>query len=260
MNPVLLSWWLSTTVIPSAAAPGLVREVPLLAGEPDYVAQKAPEIIYEGFLQQQPDLGPPGRFHPYRLSVRERGRGFTYLLYLPGKGDRLEAWVGQEVRLAGKLVPVGEGAQRIQELWPAYLELPNRRGPGADGIYARAAWQPTADRVQGTRYFVFRDGAGLARAMHITGESAAETATKLLARQLRVPAIDWKKQMLVTVTAGLRGAEADRLIITQVAPGDGTLTITYKLEATKGAEGFGYPSESVLVNRHDGAVRLTRTR
>jgi hypothetical protein len=74
---------------------------------------------------------------------------------------------------------------------------------------------------------------------------------------LSVPAIDWKKQMLVGVSAGLKGQDAERLTITRVAVADKIMTVYYRLEKPAGdAGGFGYPAEAALVERFDGEVRL----
>jgi hypothetical protein len=151
-------------------------------------------------------------------------------------------------------------------------EPPKNGDAPPDGVFARTYWQPAAALHKGGHHYVFRDGKALADAMKVTGSSADETATAMLAKQLGVKAIDWKKQMVVTVAAGLQGAEADRLFITRVVVQDDALSVYYQLRVeeklqptgdkddgkppAKGAGGFGYPAETVLVNRYDGAIRL----
>jgi hypothetical protein len=77
-----------------------------------------------------------------------------------------------------------------------------------------------------------------------------------MAQRLNVAGIDWRKQMVVSVSAGLR-ADAGRLMVTRVAVRDGALVVSYRLEAAAdGSAGFGCPAETVLVDRFDGAVRL----
>src|ERR1700724_3535634 len=84
-----------------------------------------------------------------------------------------------------------------------------------DGVFSRVNWQPPAALHRGNRHFIFRDGKALAEAMGITGSAADETATTKLAELLGVKTIDWQKQMIVTVAAGLRGADVDRLTISR---------------------------------------------
>ncbi len=59
--------------------------------------------------------------------------------------------------------------------------------------------------------------------------------------------------MLVTVCAGLR-TDIERLTIAKAHVEGGRLTISYK--TTAGAKGFGYPAETVLIDRFDGPVRF----
>jgi hypothetical protein len=138
-----------------------------------------------------------------------------------------------------------------------------------DGVLARAYWQPSAALHRGSHQYVFRDGKALAEAMRVSGTSADETATAQLAKLLGARTIDWQKQMVVTVAAGLQGGDADRLFITRAVVRDDVLTLYYELRvadplgppakdgaAPKAAGGFGYPAETVLVNRHDGTVVL----
>src|ERR1700674_3865728 len=84
----------------------------------------------------------------------------------------------------------------------------------ADGVLARTFWQPPAALHRGGHQYIFRDGKALAEAMRVTGASAEETAPAQRAKALGVKTIDWQKQMVVTVAAGLQGPDADRLFIT----------------------------------------------
>ncbi len=143
--------------------------------------------------------------------------------------------------------------------------------PPPDGVYSRVCWQPSAALHRGSRTFVFRDGKALAEAMGITGSAADETATAKLAELLGVKTIDWQKQMIVTVAAGLRGADVDRLTISRAVVKDDVMTLYYELRAEERLKplaamddgqpppkmgGFGYPADTVLVSRIDGTVRL----
>jgi hypothetical protein len=262
MTAWMLCCWLSA----GAPAEG-ARPVVLLAEEAEYKAAKEPEAVFEGVLERNPGsgrIGPPTRFHAYRLTVAG-DKPAVHDLYVPGKAFLLAGSVGQRVRLVGKLVSVEVDGKTQRELWPARLEpLTSPRQPPApvvktpvDDVRARCGWQPPAARRRGVQHFVFRQGPELAHAMQLSGESAPETAAALLARQLGQAAIDWEKHMVVTVAAGLRGSEVDRLTVTRLQVKDKTLTIFYRLmERPGGVPGFGYPAETVLVDRFDGPVHV----
>ena len=68
-----------------------------------------------------------------------------------------------------------------------------------------------------------------------------EAANGLMAQKLGGPAIDWNKQMLVTVAAGLRGGDVDRLAVTRVEVKDRTMTVFYRLS--------GSPARAASVTR-----------
>ncbi len=239
--------------------------VALLADDAEYKAAKAAETIFEGALERTPTkgtLGGPSRFNPYRLIGRDgTGKPLVRELFVATKAPLLAVHVGQRVRVVGKLVEVETDATKQTELWAARVEALSEavaEAPRTDGIYARATWQPASARKLGFRSFVFRDGAQLAKEMNLSGTSAGDTATAMMARQLQLPTVDWSKHMVVSISAGLRGSDADRLTVTHVEVDDDKMTIHYKL-AVGGpgpAPGFGYPAQTVLVNRCTGSVRF----
>jgi hypothetical protein len=153
---------------------------------------------------------------------------------------------------------------------PAPAPAPmNPDAPGPDGVFARCAWQPAGALQVGEKQYVFRDGKQVADAMKLKGDTAAETAAAQLAQRLNVKGIDWQKQMVVTVAAGLKGGDADRLRVTRAVRKDQTLTIYYTLRVEQPppddkpmsppqATGFGCPAETVLVPRFDGTVKVQR--
>ena len=253
-----------TVCLPAFAAD---RPVPLviLADDPDYKTAKTPESIFEGVLERTPSkgtLGGPARFNPYRLaSSAGVDKPLVRELFVSSKAPLLAVQVGQRVRVVGKLIEVEVDGTKRLELWPARIESLSEaiaEEPGADGIYARTVWQPATALKRGFRTFVFRNGPELAREMKLTGPTAADTATELMARRLRVPTVDWSKHMIVTLSAGLHGPEADRLRVTRVAVEDEKMTIYYKLEVggLGPAAGFGYPAETVLLDQFTGTVRV----
>ena len=64
---------------------------------------------------------------------------------------------------------------------------------------------------------------------------------------------------MVSVSAGLTGAEAERLLVPRVRVQERTLTVYYRLQGRPGGTpGFGYPAETVLVKRFEGTVRVEK--
>ena len=153
---------------------------------------------------------------------------------------------------------------------PAPAPKTSSEAPGLDGVYARCGWQPAGALTFGEKHYVFRDGKPLADALKLKGDGAAATATALLAKRLGVKRIDWQKQMVVTLAAGLKGADADHVSITRVVQKGQTLTIYYTFHVDRPAPssdkpmsppaalGFGCPAETVLVNRFDGVIKFQR--
>jgi len=237
-----------------AAAP---EPVILLADQKDYQSLAGAETSHEGVLERNPGSGKlGGRFNPYRLATKgPDDKPLLLELVLPIKAPLLAGHVGQRVRIVGKRVDQELWPGRLEVLAPAVVAVPAPAVPGIKGVHAQCIWQPEAALRRGTRQFVFRDGTQLAEGMRMSGPTAGQTATELLARRLGVPAIDWKQHMVVTIAAGLHGPEAERVTVTSVELAQGAFTISYKLQAgTTG--GIGYPAATILVDRIEGPVRL----
>src|SRR5262249_19892745 len=159
-------------------------------------------------------LGAATRYNTYRLTWSDaEGNKQEREIYAPGKAPLLAGQLGRRVRLIGKAVETKADGKTYQEIWPARLEAPEKVAPElANGIHARCDWPPAALQRAGAHYLVINNGADLAKLMRQYGKTVDETATAQLAKTLGVPAIDWQKQMLVCVCAGLH-ANSERLTI-----------------------------------------------
>jgi hypothetical protein len=240
--------------------------LPLLAADKSYQQRPEPERVFEGVLERNPSAGRLGaapRYNAFRLTWTDgAGHPGGRELYLPDKAHLLAARLGQRLRLVGKAVDTEVDGKTYQELWPARLESagtpPVVSAPASvNGVLARCYWQPGAGIRREPRLYVFRDGRSLVPPLRLGGSGAEDAAAAIMAKKLGVPAIDWRKQMLVGVSAGLKGQDAERLTITRVAVAERVMTVSYRLEAPPGgAAGFGYPAETALVERFDGEVRL----
>jgi hypothetical protein len=229
-----------------------------------YKEAKPAETTIEGIVKRTPTtglVGVPTRFNAFQLTYAD-ATGQTQIreIYAPEKAHMLGDFVDQRVRLVGKLVDTEVDGKTRHELWAARLE--SLKGSAAklqpkDGVLARTNWQAQAALRTGKQTLVFREGAALARHLRVTGEDSERAASALMAKHLNVQAIDWDKHMLVSICAGLKTTEADRLVIARVAVKDRELIVTYRLTAPEGgASGFGYPAETALVERFDGVVRF----
>jgi hypothetical protein len=232
---------------PLPEPPDRPRVLHFFQGDPHYLAAGGIETTYEGTLERHP--GAAGR---YRLTGREGGERVFWLLTLPDGPDRLADLVGRRMRVFGKYSGLSPST-----LWPAWMEP---LGPATrlhvDGVLARSGWQPAEARKLGARQYVFREPLGLARGLGLIKGELDQTATATMSRLLGVASIDWDHQMVVTVCAGLRGADVDRLHVSRVERRGDAVTIFYKLEKSPLPRGgFSYPAETVLIAR-GGLVRF----
>jgi hypothetical protein len=238
----------------------------LLAREKVYQRAEGPERTLDGMVERTPSsgrAGGPSRFNAFRLRYQDTGgKVVVRELYIPGKAYLVSSHLGKKVRVCGKLIDSKADGKVHQELWPAWL-IPLTdalaASPGDDGIFARGYWLPEEARIRGARRFILRSGEDLAKLMRVNGPSAAETATRMLAQRLKQPAIDWKKQMVVCVSAGLQ-TTIERLEIVRAREERGSLRIMYRLvKAGPGNLGFGYPAQTALIPRIEGEVRFEET-
>lgn len=199
----------------------------VLAEERTYQAAREPEQSWEGTLERNSSTGKLGEsgFCPFRLT----GKGFAMDLHVPARPQVIAVRVGQNVRITGKKIDGRLWPGRLEVLAEPVVKQPPPRPALPEGVRAQCAWQPDSALQRGARQYVFRDGKSLAQALRLQGASAGETATRQLAQKLGVTEIDWNKQMLVTIAAGLRGAEAERLVVTRAVVVDRILTVSYRL-------------------------------
>jgi hypothetical protein len=253
--------WLVGAILPilSSAPDGLT----LNATETWYRDAKGAETVFEGIVQRTAStgrIGPPTRFNSFQLTWTDSaGRSVSRELYVPGKSHRIADFLDRRIRLVGKAMDTEADGTTYHEIWPARLVTQKAAAAlqARDGVLARTNWQPTGAQRAGLQTLVIRSGTELARQMRVTGDEADRSATELMARRLGVPTIDWTKHMVVTVSAGLKATEADQLSITRVQVKEKELVVSYRLQAPAGgAAGFGFPAETVLVDRFEGIVRF----
>jgi hypothetical protein len=247
-------------VLSLADSPGVV---PLLRDDDEYRKHPAAAVVVDGVVERTPTTGRPGgttRFNVFRLRFQDAlGKEDVRELFVKDHAFRVSSFLTKKVRVEGKLIETKVGEATMRELWAASIQPltgPLALMPGPDGVFSRSEWQPEEARTRGARQYVFRTPEQVAVAMRVTGASSATTASGLLARRLQVPAIDWDKQMVICVSAGLQG-DVESLTITSVKEQGGVLWVRFRLRNGKGG-GFGYPAQTALVRRTTAEVRFEK--
>jgi PrcB C-terminal len=237
-----------------------------------------------------------GRFNPYRLEMDEKGKKDVREVYVGGKPDLLAPYVGKRVKLTGKAVDMEVEGRNHREIWPARLELlqaepprekpvpfsaaqapnpsesPARPAQGEDKpaagkalkIIARGNWSPGKSVPdEKPHQLVLRSAAELAARPPWNRSDAPpaevqKAATAALAKALKVPTIDWDRQMLVIVTAGVKRTGGWKVHIDSVSAADKTVTVRYRVTPPQGfaTQAFTHPGEAVLVERAEGTPKF----
>jgi hypothetical protein len=302
----------------AAPAPTDKEEPPakkeLFAKEDWYKDQKEKEGTFSGVLQKKKDGGGIGivqRFNPYQLlktetvkvpvnravevaenvngvivkkvvtvtEIREEKRVTTQDIYVGDKTDILDAYVGKNVKLTGKLVTMELEGQKIIEIWPAAVELlPDKDEKKPEGkkddkkptdkvegdhevkIIARGAWRPGSKEE--AQHLVIRNAEELAKASGLEkpdGEGAQKKASEAVAKALKIDEIDWKKQMLIVVSAGRKNTGGYSVEITGIDRAeDKQMTVHWKLNTPKPGgpvtQTITHPALTAVAERFGGKV------
>jgi hypothetical protein len=225
-----------------------------------YKKETAAEQTFEGTIERNVaggQIGKATRFNTYLLTwSTPDGTRVVREVYAPGKAQFLAVHVGKRVRVIGKTVDTKADGKVYAELWPARLEPVGLISPDVqNGILARCTWQPAAAKRRDESTWVITGGMDLARHFGYFGADVDQRASQDIARALQVPKIDWTKQMLVCVAAGMH-VNGERIRVTRVALKDKVLIVSYRLERPDNAPaGICYPAETVLVDRFNGEVK-----
>ena len=105
---------------------------------------------------------------------------------------------------------------------------------------------------------MLRSGEDAAAALGMPGKS--KEATAQLARMFKVPGIDWKKQMVLVVTGGLRRTGGYSVEVTDLKASGKALTVKWKLNRPKPGgivtTALTHPGTAVLTERFAGPVKF----
>jgi hypothetical protein len=88
--------------------------------------------------------------------------------------------------------------------------------------------------------------------------TSEETATALAAKILGVPTIDWEKQMLVVIDAGVRRSGGFSVLVGDLVLKNKALTVHWILKSPTGAftRTITHPGATLLLERFDGDVHV----
>lgn len=298
-----------------AAQPDAKKDAPakqeLFAAENWYKGQAGEEQQFIGVLKKVANKGKAGigRMNAYVLQstrqekvpvvVKVDGKAVTEYrhvevtferdVYVAGKNDILDSYVGKHVLMVGKAVTLQLEGRTYNEIWPARIEvLPEAKKldklPGAQEdegccdmgdnakelkIHAKTRWQYVSSAPDGDKkgkQFAMRSAAELVANTPFKGrdgtkEAVEKAATEELAKALKVTAIDWSKQMLVVVTGGVKSSGGWRIDISKVAVDGKTASVLWSLSAPEGfaTQAFTHPSLVALVDRCEGEVTFIPT-
>lgn len=268
---IVVSIWSSATVA-GIAQDRKGDKVRIFAGEAFYKDQPGKETEWVGILrkiERGEGVVGIGRFNPFWLDMGKDRRE----VYSGSMGKLLDPYVGKKVRLIGKPVELEVVGRVHREIWTGWLvvlgdggkaEVP--AGKGAVEILAQAPWRygsTDPDARQKPAQLVIRSAADLVTHTPYKDRDALPQfveamATADIAKQLKVKTIDWKKQMLIVVTAGTRPTGGWSVRIASLAREGGKLKVAYAIAAPKGfaTQAFTHPGTMILLERFDGPVEF----
>lgn len=225
---------------PPPIPPGAIK---LLAGTDAYNDAAGTVVTFMGSLEKA---------ERWQFRTKDGGdRESVYPVHAADRAAMLTELTGKSLRLSGKLVTIKSETGPRTELWPAWVQPlagPTPLVLGADGIYARCDWQPEIARKRGTSRYIISSGEDLAKLMRVSGATAEQTASRLLAQRMGVAAIDWDKHFVLCISAGLQTGNVEKLVIGSAKEKDGRLRVVFRLLLGKDG-GIGYPAQTVLLPR-----------
>lgn len=250
----------------------------LFAKEAFYKNQPGKEQDFTGVLRMEKGGGGIGigRFNPYRLEMTVDGKKDVREVYIGGKPDLLRSYIDKRVKITGKAVELEVIGRVHREIWPARIEVlaegKEDKKAGAGGkelkILARGTWRHVSANPNGPKkgeQFVIRRLNELTAQAPWNRLDAPQPVLEKMAqddvcKMLKVEKIDWTRQMLVVVTAGVKPTGGYRIDITSVQQGDKEVVIHWSVTPPKGfaTQAFTHPALIALVERGEGTPRFVQ--
>ncbi len=255
---------------PPAREPAAKLE--LFAKEDFYKNQKGKEEDFVGTLEKvkAPEVGF-GRFNAFHLVMGDGDKKTTREVYVGGKTDILNDYVGKKIKLSGKAVDMEVEGTVHKEIWPARLELvvdkkedkkENKADDKGPKILATAPW---SSKQTAPRTVLIRSADGAAIALGVAPDKAKDEAvqkeaTLFFAKTLKKDTIDWDKQMVLLVEAGQKNTGGYSVEVTGLEVKDKMLIVKWKVNAPKldsiVTQAITHPATVVLVERFGGEIKF----
>ncbi len=166
------------------------------------------------------------------------------------------------MKLIGKAVDLRLEGTTSREIWPARLVLLAEGKKNADPnkltIYKQTRWPFESANPNGPRkgkQLAIRSQAELAK---LVGKNKVNDVAKLL----RVRSFDWKKTMLIVVTAGVRPTSGFRVTVNSIAKSPKGIEVQWSVlpPGAFAGQAFTHPGQVALVERADGKITFKQNR
>lgn len=193
-----------------------------------------------------------GRSNPFRLEmegnkVRE--------VYVGGKPNLLDPYVGKKIKLVGKAVDMEVEGRQHHEIWAASLVVleGDKKDAGKEGLKIHAR----SNARIGTAAGAIKSAEQLGKLRNADPDKASADVAKLL----KVDAIDWTKQMLIVIQGGSQRTGGYSVEAQTLEVKDGKLIVNWKLNTPAPGsivtQGFTNPAQTILVDRFEGDITFS---
>jgi len=247
MQSLAISTVLFLAALPAQQNPTSVK---LFAEEPWYKSMKGEPAMFEGVLkktERAKNVVGFGRFNPFRLEMAD---GKVREVYVGGKPNLLDPYVGKKVKIVGKAVDMEVEGRMHREIWPASLTVDEGNAGSEIKIHAKT----TARIVPGMAFFKNAEELGKAQKMDPDKASAS------LAKQFKVEKIDWDKQMVVVISGGTQRTGGYSVEVKSLKKTGDDLMVEWKLNTPgPGAiviQVLTNPTLTILIDRVKGKVEF----
>jgi len=219
-----------------------------------YQSVRGDEDVFVGTLERT--TGRNQR-NAYCLVMKEGVKTVTRELFVGEATKQLQPFVGRTVKVTGMAVDLKVDNRARYEIWPNRVEVDG--GKGDDNIIARADYQAKMPQLS-------KIGAGAEKVVITSSDdflkacNGSRDEMRKIQQALRVDDINFRREMLIIVTAGVVETLNHSVEILDVSTRGETMTVTWRLnkpdpKAVKQLK-WNHPAQLVVVPRFDGQVKF----